>query len=45
MTNSVNDNGKTPEQKRLTKVVRDIKDLDKKGKYGAAHKLYKKNFP
>ena len=44
MTNYVNEQ-KTPEQKRLTKVIKDVKDLDKKGQYGAAQKLYKKNFP
>jgi len=44
MTNYVNEQ-KTPEQKRLTKVVKDVKDLDRKGQYTKAQKLYKENFP
>ena len=44
MTNYVNEQ-KTASQIRKTQVIKDIKSLDKKGKYVDAQKLYKKNFP
>ena len=35
---------KNPDQIRKTQVIKNIKDLDKKGKYVDAQKLYKKEF-